>query len=134
MSQEIFNCDGKYYLDKNLNVELEITDVESRRKLVDCDDVDNDTPSVLTPRPDHETWTREEILFLISRMRSYIELTNEAPGTLAQLEARIKVGRGTGKVMWEDIRENIAELQRKHDVKAGETQVIDAHGWDQKGY
>ena len=88
-------------------------------------------PSVLTPRPDHETWTQEETL---SNITDAIELTNEAPSALAQLEARIKVGRGKGKVMWEDKSENIAELQRKHNVKAGETQVADAHGWVQKGY
>ena len=107
VSQEIFKCDKKYYLDKNLTVELEITDVVSGREFVDCDDDANNTPSVSTPRPDHETWTRDETLFLISQMRSYIELTNEAPSTLAQLEARIRVGRGKGKVMWEDISENI---------------------------
>ena len=70
----------------------------------------------------------------LSNITDAIELTNEAPSAVAQLEARIKVGRGKGKVMWEDKSENIAELQRKHNVKAGETQVADAHGWVQKGY
>ena len=85
VSQNIYECEGKYYLDETLNTEIEIVDVELRSQplepsvLANSDDVDNINASLVSSPPDHESWTKDETLFLISQMRAYIELTKDAP-------------------------------------------------------
>ena len=53
----------------------------------------------------HTDWTIDETKFLIATMRPYIELNDELPSTLSELEKRIKLGKGNKKNMWKEICE-----------------------------
>ena len=56
-----------------------------------------------TSSPVHEAFSRDEILYLIDKMRQYATKDEELPRSIQELESRISRGRGQKKQMWREI-------------------------------
>ena len=58
--------------------------------------------------PKHERFDRKQTLFLIELMREEIQKEEEgSPHTIAELEKRMKLGKGRKKLMWKKITERL---------------------------
>ena len=57
-----------------------------------------------------DTFTREHTLFMIDLMRRHLEANgDQLPRTLAELNSRIKAGKGSKKRMWEEMSNQLSD-------------------------
>ncbi|KAL2076319.1 hypothetical protein ACEWY4_028071 [Coilia grayii] len=65
--------------------------------------------------PRNEVFTKDQTLFLIDLMRQRLEEDGgEAPKSLKELNARIKMGKGSKKVMWKEMAEKLGGHFHEH--------------------
>lgn len=60
--------------------------------------------------PRNESFTRDQTLFLIDLMRQkLVEDGNELPKTLKELNTKVKMGKGSKKMMWKEMAGKLSE-------------------------
>ncbi|KAK6176129.1 hypothetical protein SNE40_014470 [Patella caerulea] len=68
--------------------------------------------------PIHNVWTCEETLYLISLMQGHIENYDEMPKSIAELENKIRLGRGKQRQLWAEFTEKLCTtFEKEFDSK-----------------
>lgn len=76
----------------------------------DNDDGEMDQTSDDETVASHETWTRQETLFLIQEMHVFITEQNELPQSVQELNRRIRLGKGKQKTLFTEIAKKLTNM------------------------
>ena len=110
------------YLDENLQNQLTVRELPANQSAATSSSRSGDIVSItstsasiqvcnntrksvdnMVELPVLEAFSRDEILYLIDKMREYATKDDELPRSIQELESRISRGRGQKKQMWREV-------------------------------
>ncbi|KAK0148850.1 hypothetical protein N1851_010704 [Merluccius polli] len=101
-----------YYLDEGLTVKVQIHILGLEgTALAEQEDEEMLEASTTEAIPRNECFNKDQTLFLIDLMRQkLVEDGGELPKTLKELNSKVKMGKGSKKLMWKDMAGKLSEL------------------------
>ncbi|XP_073702493.1 uncharacterized protein [Garra rufa] len=93
--------DGTLYMDQDFTIALQIVSPSS---------VSAKGDTTTEELPQNQVFSRDQTLFLIDLMRQHLLKDNsELPRNLAELNTRIRMGRGKKRLFWQDIAAKLSQ-------------------------